>query len=114
MAPEFLTSLLDLDEELSQAMWQCSSFAEDGKSEQAFAAVARNFRWPFDFLKRADAWSAGKCTLINALKVAAIPSLKPSEIYAYRHALVNGRLQGPRCFISLLEASILTAMQMTL
>lgn len=60
MAPEFLTSLVDLDEELSQALWQCGSSVDGGGNEMAFAEVARKFRWPDDFLKRADAWSAGK------------------------------------------------------
>ncbi|KAL8444293.1 hypothetical protein Emag_005554 [Eimeria magna] len=59
MAPELLTSLLDLDEELSQAMWQCSNSADDGRNNKLFAEVARRFRWPADFLRKADAWSAG-------------------------------------------------------
>lgn len=57
MAPEFLTSLLDLEEELSQAMRQWGN--DKNKNEQAFAAVARNFKWPVDFLRKADAWAAG-------------------------------------------------------
>ncbi|KAL8272747.1 hypothetical protein Esti_003297 [Eimeria stiedai] len=59
MAPELLTSLLDLDEELSQAMWQCSNSADDGRNSKLFAEVARRFRWSADFLRKADAWSAG-------------------------------------------------------
>lgn len=60
MAPEFLTSLLDLDEELSQTLWQTSNAVDEDRNEQAFASVGRSFRWPSDFLRRADAWSAGK------------------------------------------------------
>ncbi|KAL8437738.1 hypothetical protein Efla_006630 [Eimeria flavescens] len=60
MAPELLTSLLDLDEELSQVMWLHAHAAEEGRSDKLFADVAKKFTWPVDFLMRADAWSAGK------------------------------------------------------
>ncbi|XP_026193351.1 uncharacterized protein LOC34623902 [Cyclospora cayetanensis] len=60
MAPEFVSSLINLDEELKQMLWHCSSNGLDNsRCEAAFIQVARTFKWRADFLQRADAWSIG-------------------------------------------------------
>lgn len=91
MAPEFLTSLVDLDEELSQALWQCGNPPEEGRSEKVFLAVARNFRWPADFLRRADAWSAG-ATLFYIASGGLHPYGTPNDPLILANILADKKL----------------------
>lgn len=59
MAPEFLSSLVSLEQHLSNIL-QNDADESAVVADHAFAALAKSYAWPFEFLRRADCWSLGK------------------------------------------------------
>lgn len=72
MAPEFLSSLVSLEDHLSNILQNGDD--ESVIADHAFAALAKSYAWPFEFLRKADCWSLGKHILGTRRQVAVVDS----------------------------------------